>query len=50
MKRAISVLLISVLLLGCCAGALADEFQLRNGIRFGDDLETVKSKETQPTV
>ena len=46
MKQIISILLTAILLLGCCVSALAEEFQLRNGIMFGDTLEAVKSKET----
>ena len=46
MKRIISFVLVSILLIGCINVAIAEEFQLRNGIHFGDDLEIVKSKET----
>ena len=46
MKRVTSLVLVCILLFGCLSGAIAEDFQLRNGIQFGDDLETVKSKET----
>ncbi len=48
MKHIISIVLVCILFLGCINVAAAEEFQLRNGIHFGDDLETVKSKETLP--
>ena len=46
MKRIITIMLAFILLMSCFNAAVAEEFQLRNGIHFGDDLDTVKSKET----
>ena len=46
MKRIISIALVCILFFGCINVAVVEEFQLRNGIHFGDDLETVKCKET----
>ena len=30
--------------------AYAEEFTVRNGIAFGDDIETVRQKETEPLI
>lgn len=49
MKRFFTILLtLSVFLISIIGNAFADEFQLRNGIIFGDTLETIKQKETLP--
>ena len=46
MKKIISLLLISIILGNCAVSFAEEEFQLRNGIQFGDTLEEVKQKET----
>lgn len=45
MKKFISVFLVAILLLSVTT-AFAEDFSLRNGIKFGDSPETVKGKET----
>ncbi len=46
-RKGLFAIIILVLIFSCvfCI-ALADEFELRNGIHFGDDLKTIKTKET----
>lgn len=46
MKKRILILVISILVLSIINSAIADEFTLRNGVKFGDSMDDVKSKET----
>ena len=47
MKKAISMIVVCILLFINCSVSLAEEeFALRNGILFGDTLDIVKQKET----
>lgn len=49
MRKYISILLTISILTVCVIGtACAEDFQLRNGILFGDTLEIIKQKETLP--
>lgn len=46
MKRLVCLMLVMVMFAGMGVFALADDFQLRNGILFGDSEEVVRNKET----
>lgn len=50
MKRCFSILLTLILIIGICPSVLADDgFTLRNGILFGDTMDTILGKETKLT-
>lgn len=46
MRRWFTLVLTCVLLLGCMPAMAAEEFTLRNGIKFGDTMDEVRAKET----
>ena len=46
MKRLLAILLVCTLLLGVAPAMAAEEFTLRNGIKFGDTMDEVRAKET----
>ena len=48
-KRVLSVVLVLVIVLGCVGSAIGEDFKLRNGILFGDTIETIVEKETTLT-
>lgn len=48
MKRFMGWMMLIMLLAGVLSTACADEFTLRNGIRFNDTMDEVLSKETEP--
>jgi len=46
MKRLLAIVLTCALLLGCMPALAAEEFTLRNGVKFGDTMDEVRAKET----
>ena len=46
MKKFVPLLILSFVLICLVGNAIGDEFQLRNGINFGDTLDVIKQKET----